>query len=432
MRMMVFLFALLVCWGCAPAGEEYPGGSLSVGVSGEGWPDAVSPTAARLVLALGDGYVQGGTVMIEDAAGGRTFPAAVWDTGSHGFRVTLGTLPERTRCTLVLSNLAGSDSAMHVFTTNFSTGTAAVPAPPAVTACWPAPGAEGVPTAGTELKLVFSREVVRRYLTLCLYGAGTYHYMQADGSGSGTSATFTLSGQLAPATLYQALVGGVRGTDGSCGTGKLFHFRTASAAATNTPPPVLFFSELCWQLTADNPAGEFIELYNPTPYPFDLAAAGVRLYRNTGSGWTLVCDFANPAHFAAAPAVRIAGFGYCLIANQQAGFAADALVIPSRLTMTGNEAFALSRGGTPGEGRTLDMVSFIDAVAEGGPPVARPASGQSCERKACRDATTQDMGPSGIYRMRGNGWRSGSPAADFLPRQYPEPQGTGTGLEIPW
>ncbi len=169
--------------------------------------------------------------------------------------------------------------------------------------------------------------------------------------------------------------------------------------------------------SADVPTDEFVELYNPTENAVDLS--GFRLTRktNTGTESTLVDSISGsiPAH------------GFFLIAHSDftGSDSADQEYSEDNSISSNNTILLYSD-----EGVTLvDKAGFGTAVDSEGDAETNPSNGTSRERKANSLSTSESMGIGGDDEIMGNGEDSDNNAEDFVLRNVPQPQNSGSEIE---
>ncbi|MCE9670187.1 lamin tail domain-containing protein [Myxococcus stipitatus] len=175
---------------------------------------------------------------------------------------------------------------------------------------------------------------------------------------------------------------------------------------------------------------EFVELFNPTSSPVNLAGWQLQYKSSTGPAYR---SYTLPAGATIQPR------GYYLVASskyQAAGVAADA-TWPTT-------AFALSASATggghlrigppglsenPGDPSTVDRVGYGSADdAEGASVTPLPVAAGSFERKANASSTSATM-QGGVDALRGNGHDSDDNASDFILRTQRGPQNTTSATE---
>lgn len=222
----------------------------------------------------------------------------------------------------------------------------------------------------------------------------------------------------------------------------LFLFCIISSVCYGFETNHLVISEICLQgAFGGGVDDEFIEIYNPTSSPVDLASNNYRLYRSTAASYTryLICRFNTPSDFLA-PLTNtiIPSHGYYLVANSNCSPAlksiADALWKTSEKLADNNKIFLtrVSPPANPPQEETIDFVGLGSANEyEGSGPAVSPGSGYSIERKAWSGSTTMSMTNSGEDQFRGNAEDSDNNNLDFVIRR-PEPQNSLSLKESPY
>ncbi|MFQ5797508.1 MAG: lamin tail domain-containing protein, partial [Bacteroidota bacterium] len=167
---------------------------------------------------------------------------------------------------------------------------------------------------------------------------------------------------------------------------------------------------------------EFVELYNPTAAPVNLA--GWRLARKTSSGTesNLLTSF---------PAVSIPARGFLLIASAEYDTIAHEMILPDVLYSTSQRLAA---------DNTVILysdaaVSIVDKVAMGaatdreGIAAPNPVTNGSMERKARSSSTPAALGDGGIDAFAGNGFDTDNNANDFVAQNDSHPQNSLSEVE---
>lgn len=154
---------------------------------------------------------------------------------------------------------------------------------------------------------------------------------------------------------------------------------------------------------------EFIELYNPTSEDVDLD--GWRLTRKTSTGTesNLVANMSGtiPAH------------GFFLITHpNNDDIGADLFYSATTNSVTNNNTVLLYSDASE---TLVDKVGMGEAGDFESAPAIHPEAGQSIERKAKAESTTESM-TSGADQFLGNGYDTDNNANDFVLRLVPQPQ----------
>ncbi len=230
-----------------------------------------------------------------------------------------------------------------------------------------------------------------------------------------------------------------------------YEFKTRAAASA--PAATVVISEYGGCRTASTGTGttcggssaddEFVELYNPTNAPVDVA--GWFLQRRTAGGSTSLPNCTTLPDGAVIPSggfYLIGAKGYTpshYPGAPVADFKSDGSLIGG-----GSESLVLRKGGT-----CTSTTGVIDAVSAGtsATPITDslsslqlpafptpPADGQSLERKACFDSTGDanaagGLLPGGGHEAQGNSERFGASNADWVLRAAPSPQNTTSVAE---
>ena len=429
--MKKIFFLVLVCFtGCVPeedSGTEAVSPELVVECAG--WAQSVSADNPVLYISPSAGWTLASQALLQGADGSCVSLSAVLQPDMYRYRLDPGTLLPDTRYTLSLT--ASSDNgSLYSLQTNFRTAASAADGLPVLLRSWPASGDSSVSPGEGTITLVFSQEIDRDALSILLFGNGEYCYLEALESGFSTTASVKTGGPLNPECLYQYYVSGIRNRAGVLGSSRSVYFTTT--ALPSAAEPVLF-SQICPEYKDLGASVEFLEFYNSGSKAVDLQGSGFRLYRNTGSGWKLVCDFANTDHFSrVTTGFVIAPFGYLLLSTSAAevcpDFSADLYVHKSRITVTGKELFALTTNGSPQTGIVVDDAGFYPAVTNG---VTIPEGYTGVVRRYCSGAMAADMQPGGKYSGYGNGYDSGIHNQDFVPVAEVFPRSTASAAGIP-
>jgi hypothetical protein len=189
---------------------------------------------------------------------------------------------------------------------------------------------------------------------------------------------------------------------------------TNSSAAANH----LVISEIQVKTLA-SASDEFVELYNPTSQAVDITGWQITKKPQSASSETdLVASLSGviPAH------------GFFLIASDTSLSSGSADVTydqTSSRTIADNNTISLYSDA----GITLvDKVGFGTASDFEGATGSAVPSGKSLERKASSTSTIESM-TTGIEQLEGNGEDSDNNLNDFIIRDNPEPQNSGSAVE---
>ena len=207
-------------------------------------------------------------------------------------------------------------------------------------------------------------------------------------------------------------------------------FSTPSPSPTPTPIPGitdhLVISEVQITGGTGNTDQDFIELYNPTSSPKNLADHRLVKRATPSTTDTNVFVF-NSSH-------TVPAHGYFLWANSDSGFSASISAdISSTDNISTNDSVALRNG-------LVDTGTIVDALAwgsthaspliEGSTFPTNPVANQSIERKALFTSTQATM-EGGVDASKGNGFDAGNNSTDFILRSISQPQNSGSGTELP-
>jgi len=216
-----------------------------------------------------------------------------------------------------------------------------------------------------------------------------------------------------------------------------FWYSTRGYISSDTPANHLVISEVCSGYEGDGGKNrEFIELYNPCPFPINLNHGSYRIYRASKSGKTkqLVCDFTRAEHFANGElpqGITIPAFGFYLIVNEaDTGFLkyyGDAIVREGRMIITTDNSIILTQEGPPKPETIIDLVGYGASIlceSKAGPAIV---NGTSVERKTFASSTTFDM--SNKDRYTGNAQDSENNERDFIIKAVPDPQNSYDPVE---
>lgn len=159
---------------------------------------------------------------------------------------------------------------------------------------------------------------------------------------------------------------------------------------------------------------EFIELYNPTSSPVNLAGWRVTRMTSTGTESNLIASMSGtiPAH------------GFFLLANDESPASPSADLIYASAVAANNTINLYSDAGNT----LIDRVGFGTASIFESTPAAQPSAGQSLERKANSASTVESM-TSGIDVLEGNGEDTDNNGNDFIIRTSPDPQNSLSQIE---
>ncbi|OGH14858.1 MAG: hypothetical protein A2860_00660 [Candidatus Levybacteria bacterium RIFCSPHIGHO2_01_FULL_37_33] len=172
---------------------------------------------------------------------------------------------------------------------------------------------------------------------------------------------------------------------------------------------------------------DFIELYNPTSSPKNLA--GHRLVKRATPSTTDNNVFVfNSSHI-------IPAHGYFLWANSENGFSASILAdISSTDNISTNDSIAL-RNGPVNTGTIVDAIAWgsthASPLVEGSSFSTNPNNAdESLERKALSTSDATSMS-SGADVSKGNGFDSNNNSTDFILRTTSQPQNSSSPAETP-
>jgi len=175
-----------------------------------------------------------------------------------------------------------------------------------------------------------------------------------------------------------------------------------------------------------NTTRDFVELYNPTSFSYDLN--GHRLVKRSGNSpndntiksWTT--STIVPAH----------GF-YLWASSNDGSFPASIGADTSTTdTLAADNSIAL-RNGPENTGILIDVLSWNDGstLVEGDEFDPDPGANQSMERKALSTSTVASMVIGGVDEFKGNGYDTNNNASDFVLRTTSQPQNTSSTTEAP-
>lgn len=163
---------------------------------------------------------------------------------------------------------------------------------------------------------------------------------------------------------------------------------------------------------------EFVELYNPTGLPVDLAQWRLTQKTAVGNENILVASMSGtiPAH------------GYFLITSNEALASGSADLLYSNKSThlaASNSATLYSDAGIT----VVDLVGMGNATAKETTTVDNPVNGGSIERKANSSSTTVSMGIGGADEFAGSGEDTDNNSNDFVQRTVSQPQNSTSAVE---
>lgn len=170
---------------------------------------------------------------------------------------------------------------------------------------------------------------------------------------------------------------------------------------------------------------EFVELYNPTDVPVDLA--DWTLLRKTASVDAEESELTKL--FGIIPA-----YGFYLIAHEDFKNFEGNDVVPDDEYAEQNIALNNTVILRDNEGHIVDLVGMGTSATSEGTTIQNPIDGRSIERKAFSESTAQDMAPGGDHEFLGNSYDSDDNANDFVRHTsptIPNPQNSSSPVEMP-
>jgi len=176
------------------------------------------------------------------------------------------------------------------------------------------------------------------------------------------------------------------------------------------------------QIAGTSTQDEFVELYNPTSAPVNLA--DWRLARKTSSGTesNLLTSF---------PAVSIPARGFLLIASAEYDTMAHEMILPdvlystSQRLATDNTVILYSDAGVS----VVDKVAMGAATDREGIAAPNPVTNGSIERKARSSSAPSTLVDGGIDAFAGNGFDTDNNANDFVAQNDSQPQNSLSEVE---
>lgn len=166
---------------------------------------------------------------------------------------------------------------------------------------------------------------------------------------------------------------------------------------------------------------EFVELYNPTAAPLDLAGYVVQYRSATGTTWSTKATL--PAGTSLAPG------HYFLITSKSYTTTA----VPGDLPLTTDLSLAAAAGHVrvaDAAAHEVDKLGYgSTATAPEGAAIVASGTGVTYERKASASATASSMGPGGADEKKGNGRDSDDNSQDFVVRSQRDPQNALSAAE---
>ena len=430
-KIVICCLCMVLCFGCDSPMQENTSEVSNAVFSAKGWPAAVDIHAVEIVISPSTETVLVGTVSLYHPSGESDIYFPEYHREGHTYSIYPKNLLSGKHYSInyVLMSADGTQLSKK---TNFQTKMVNTSIAPVIRSCWPDVNSGKIINQKSDILLQYSEPVDTGNITIMLYDGGSYYYPMVKETGYSASLTIPLQDYIQPGKEYQVFITGVRNSDGIYGESKWLYFSTAVCFTDIPLPGRLLFSQICISYPGYSNNVEFLEFYNPYPYPLDIATNSFKLYRRTKNTWTLICDFSNPEHFTSSSGVPfISGYGYFLLANQQAfpiiGNRADRYISDSKLTITGKEEFILMFNGTPKTGKLIDSVGF-DAVMSNG--IVFRTDTTVFIRKAIYSATSQEMVKNAALSGIGNSFDSGIHSNDFvtIPDPYPRWSGSPSGI----
>jgi len=200
-------------------------------------------------------------------------------------------------------------------------------------------------------------------------------------------------------------------------------------------PDHVVISEI--QAYGDSANDDWIELYNPTNQPIDLAMGNYRIERAmTALDPSIVMRIGNGADGTYPGGTTIPAHGFYLIVRDDASETlkdkADAIGTRSEFTWTGT-GYTLYLGNDAISSDTdpdiVDKVGSGTATYYESSPAPAIPDGKSIERKAQSTSTAETMGPGGVDEFRGNGYDSDDNSFDLVLRTTSQPQNLSSPQE---
>jgi hypothetical protein len=178
------------------------------------------------------------------------------------------------------------------------------------------------------------------------------------------------------------------------------------------------------QIYGENSSGDFIELYNPTSS--EISLSGYRLVKRSSTGST------DDGIVVFGSSETIPAHGFYLWCNSSISeeLACDR---SSGSTIAFNNSVAL-RYGASDTGDIIDAVTIgtvLSPLGEGLEISEQLAAYTSIERKAQASSTSDSMSLDGPDELKGNGEDTDDNSADFVIREFPQPQNSSSEPESP-
>ncbi len=171
--------------------------------------------------------------------------------------------------------------------------------------------------------------------------------------------------------------------------------------------------------SATNPSlDEFVELYNPTSADINLSEWRLTKKTQNGTEQDLVTTISG----------TIKAHGYFLVAhaNYNDTPAPDMVYTTNNSVSPDNTVLLYG----PDKTTIIDFVGLGLAVNRENLATSNPASNRSVERKALETSTADTMAVGGSDSLKGNGYDSDNNSLDFVSRFTPQPQNSGSAIEI--